>query len=40
MSRRENEEYVEQLSAQDGPYKAIEFQQKYAKRSSVQYMVS
>ena len=37
---RETEESVEELCQENGPYKVIEFKEKYAKRSSVQYIVS
>lgn len=37
---RKNEEAVDELCVENGPYKAIEFKDKYAKRPSVQYMVS
>ena len=37
---RKNEEAVDELCVENGPYRAVEFKDKYAKRPSVQYMVS
>ena len=37
---RITEETVEELCQENGPYKPIQFQEKYAKRVMMQYMVS
>ena len=37
---RTTEETVDELCQENGPYKPIQFQEKYAKRVMMQYMVS
>ena len=37
---RETEQTVDEHFKENGPYKPLQFKQKYAKRSSVQYLVS
>ena len=40
MGCRETDQVVDEYSQEDGPYKPIKFEEKYAKRFGVQYVVS